>query len=52
MIIVDAGIFMILIGNPPREYTRFAKEHGWVVKYTNGGRKDFCDEKCYEEWKK
>lgn len=45
-----AGIYDVL-GNPPREYTRFAKDHGWVVKYTNGGRKDFCDEKCYEEWK-
>ena len=38
------------IGNPPRKYTTFAKQHKWVVKYTNSGRKDFCDEKCYKEW--
>ena len=45
-----AGIYDV-IGNPPREYTTFAKQHNWIVKYTNGGRKDFCDEKCYKEWK-
>lgn len=44
------GIYDV-IGNPPREYTTFAKEHNWVVKYTNGGRKDFCDEQCYQEWR-
>ena len=44
-----AGIYDV-IGNPPREYTTFAKQNDWVVKYTNGGRKDFCDEKCYQEW--
>ena len=45
------GIYDV-IGNPPREYTAFAKNHNWIVKYTNGGRKDFCDESCYEEWRK
>lgn len=40
-----------VIGNPPRKYTNFAKKYGWVVKYTNGGRKDFCDENCYKEWR-
>ena len=45
-----AGIYDV-IGNPPREYTTFAKQHNWVVKYTNGGRKDFCDEECYKEWR-
>lgn len=44
------GIYDV-IGNPPREYTTFAKEHNWIVKYTNGGRKDFCNEKCLQEWK-
>ena len=44
------GIYDV-IGNPPRKYTDFAKSHGWIVKYTNGGRRDFCDEKCYKEWK-
>ena len=44
------GIYDV-IGNPPREYTTFAKKHNWVVKYTNGGRMDFCDEACYKEWR-
>ena len=40
-----------MIGNSPREFTKFIKKQGWVVKYINGDIKDFCDEKCYEECK-
>lgn len=40
-----------ITGNPPRDYTIFAKHKGWVVKYINGSRKVFCDEECYKEWK-
>lgn len=38
-------------GNPPRQYTEFAKQRKFIVKYTNGGRRDFCNEECYREWR-
>ena len=44
------GIYDV-IGNPPKRYEEFAKFHHWIVKRTDEGRKDFCNEKCYKEWK-
>ena len=37
---------------PIRECIRRIKDKkiAYVV-YTNGGRREFCDEKCYEEWR-
>ena len=31
---------------------RIKDENIAYVVYTNGGRHEFCDKKCYEEWKR
>ena len=38
---------------PIRQCLKHLKENNLAyVVYTNGGRHEFCDEKCYEEWKR
>lgn len=37
---------------PIRQLLKKADEVGFKVVYTNGGRHEFCDEKCYQEWKR